>query len=189
MDKHCLRCDRTKRISAFGKDRTRSDGRYPYCKLCAREFHRRRRAACKQVDVTISVTKKRCIKCGRVRGRRQFSPASPGTTKDGLFAYCKSCNTGCVRGVYKKNPEPFKDRARIRKALKKRATVEFVSRQVVYARDKGRCYLCGKPVAYSKMHLDHEVPLSRGGAHSYANCRITCGPCNGAKADKFISEM
>ena len=35
--------------------------------------------------------------------------------------------------------------------------------------------------------VDHRVPLSRGGVHSYENCVISCMPCNSSKSD--MTEM
>ncbi|MCP4541701.1 MAG: hypothetical protein GY832_31600 [Chloroflexi bacterium] len=34
MTKYCPDCGATKSVKEFGKDRTRGDGRYPYCKIC-----------------------------------------------------------------------------------------------------------------------------------------------------------
>ena len=49
-------------------------------------------------------------------------------------------------------------------------------KQVVYKRDKGRCVLCG---AQDQLHLDHELPFSRGGTGlSPDNVRILCARHN-----------
>lgn len=59
--------------------------------------------------------------------------------------------------------------------------VEKFSRREIIARDRSTCYLCGERVAADEIHLDHVVPLSRGGDHSRANVRVACGTCNIAK--------
>ncbi len=48
----------------------------------------------------------------------------------------------------------------------------------VSARDGGRCRRCGST---EKLHFDHVIPVSRGGANSVANIQLLCGACNRAK--------
>ena len=41
------------------------------------------------------------------------------------------------------------------------------------------CHLCGTPVWRGvNLHMDHVVPISRGGLHCADNLRPACGPCN-----------
>jgi len=58
--------------------------------------------------------------------------------------------------------------------------VENVDIRVIHART-GRCYLCEKALSLADATLDHKVPLSRGGDHSYENCDVACGVCNSRK--------
>jgi hypothetical protein len=51
----------------------------------------------------------------------------------------------------------------------------------VSARDGGRCRKCGSS---DKLHFDHVIPVSRGGANSVANIQLLCGACNRAKGAK-----
>jgi len=34
--------------------------------------------------------------------------------------------------------------------------------------------------------LDHRRPLSKGGAHTYANCQTACRKCNGLKSNRAV---
>ena len=65
-----------------------------------------------------------------------------------------------------------------------RVTVPL-TRKAVFARDGGRCVYCGAMAT----SLDHVVPKSRGGAHTWDNVVSACGRCNHAKADRAVSEM
>jgi len=65
-----------------------------------------------------------------------------------------------------------------------RATVPL-TRKAVFARDGGRCVYCGAAAT----SLDHVVPKSRGGAHSWDNVVSACGRCNHVKADRGIAEL
>ena len=59
-----------------------------------------------------------------------------------------------------------------------------LSRRALFARDEHRCQDCGA-VADS---IDHIVPKSRGGAHSWENVAAACRPCNLTKRDRTPDE-
>lgn len=61
------------------------------------------------------------------------------------------------------------------------AFVENVEPSVLYERDEGRCGICGEPVGRDDFQVDHIVPISRGGEHSYANTQIAHRFCNQSK--------
>ena len=65
-----------------------------------------------------------------------------------------------------------------------RATVPL-TRKAVFARDGGRCAYCDAPAT----SVDHVVPRSRGGQHSWDNVVSACGRCNHVKADRGIAEL
>jgi hypothetical protein len=58
---------------------------------------------------------------------------------------------------------------------------EWISRQAVWERDKGICGICHQPAEESNWHLDHIVPLSKGGLHLYANVQVSHPLCNESK--------
>jgi 5-methylcytosine-specific restriction endonuclease McrA len=52
-----------------------------------------------------------------------------------------------------------------------------------------KCYLCGRQTKPGERHVDHVVPLNRGGPHVRSNLACACIPCNLGKRDKLPSEM
>lgn len=52
-------------------------------------------------------------------------------------------------------------------------------------RDRYRCAYCGGRAET----IDHVVPRSRGGSHSWQNCVACCAKCNHRKADRLLSEL
>jgi 5-methylcytosine-specific restriction endonuclease McrA len=60
-----------------------------------------------------------------------------------------------------------------------------LTRRAVFARDGGRCVYCGAPAA----SLDHVVPRSRGGPHTWDNVVSACRRCNHIKGDRHIGEL
>jgi len=65
-----------------------------------------------------------------------------------------------------------------------RATVPL-TRKAVFARDGGRCGYCGGPAT----SLDHVIPRSRGGTHTWDNVVSACARCNHVKADRGVAEL
>ncbi|MCB0340908.1 MAG: HNH endonuclease [Bdellovibrionales bacterium] len=58
------------------------------------------------------------------------------------------------------------------------------SRQNVFVRDEFTCQYCRIRMNEKKLTLDHVIPLSKGGAHSWENVVAACSPCNNKKGDK-----
>lgn len=59
-----------------------------------------------------------------------------------------------------------------------------LNRRAVFARDGGRCQYCGATAE----NLDHVVPRSKGGPHTWDNVVAACRPCNSHKQDRHLSE-
>ena len=59
-----------------------------------------------------------------------------------------------------------------------------LSRRAVFARDGHRCQYCSRPAE----NIDHVVPRSRGGEHSWENVVASCRPCNARKEDRLLHE-
>ena len=76
-----------------------------------------------------------------------------------------------------------------RRALQSGATVEPVERSVVLERDEGICGLCGLLAHPDNWHLDHIIPLTRSGEHTYLNTRVSHSDCNSWKHNRLDSEL
>jgi hypothetical protein len=55
--------------------------------------------------------------------------------------------------------------------------------QAQYDRQKGRCYYCHKKLD-DKYHIDHVIPLAKGGSDGPENLVVACQFCNLSKHDK-----
>jgi len=61
--------------------------------------------------------------------------------------------------------------------------------RAVFHRDMGHCQLCGKDVTaevfpHGKYHLDHLLPLSKGGTNDSTNFQLLCAECNLRKGSR-----
>lgn len=80
-----------------------------------------------------------------------------------------------------------------RRAKLKAAEGEYTKADIVdiYQQQDGRCLYCGIPVFWdikNDLHIDHIVPLARGGSNYPINLCIACFSCNSSKQHKLISE-
>jgi 5-methylcytosine-specific restriction endonuclease McrA len=76
-----------------------------------------------------------------------------------------------------------------RRAIKRSSTVgDMTAIKAIYRQAKEnkrvRCYLCGKLIPMGKRHVDHIMPLSKGGEHRPSNLAIACVTCNKSKSAK-----
>jgi len=95
-----------------------------------------------------------------------------------------------VRRWSKKNSAVVKriarDAAINRRARKRGAFRECVKRAEVLRRSSSVCGICLQPIDPSQTwHVDHIVPLSRGGEHSYANVQAAHPRCNERKGSSI----
>ncbi len=140
----------------------------------------------------------------RIEAARAWRAANPGVAKARGCAYraanydrvnaAKKAyyreNTDRSRELNRKWREANRDKAREigdrRRAKKRAAMVEKVNRAVVTVRDKGICGICFLPVAPQDISLDHIIPLSKGGEHSYSNVQLAHRRCNSAKGNRIV---
>lgn len=80
--------------------------------------------------------------------------------------------------------EAVADTRAVRRARKQGRFVEKVYRAKVLREHGGLCGICGARVDPKAFHVDHIVPLSRGGEHSYANTQPAHPACNLRKATR-----
>jgi 5-methylcytosine-specific restriction endonuclease McrA len=60
-----------------------------------------------------------------------------------------------------------------------------VNRRTVFARDGHHCQYCGSAAE----SIDHVVPRSRGGTHTWDNVVAACRRCNTRKEDRSLHEV
>jgi len=50
------------------------------------------------------------------------------------------------------------------------------------------CSGCGRAPGMDYMEVDHIIPRSRGGEHTWDNVQLLCGPCNRSKGNKTMAQ-
>lgn len=82
--------------------------------------------------------------------------------------------------------DSYKQRSRARKQTTGPMD-EDISRQAVGDRDGWICGICEKPVDPARSSIDHVVPLSHGGTHTWSNVQISHPGCNSQKKDRVLA--
>lgn len=147
------------------------DGLYSYCRLCESARVRAHRTA--------NLDRVRATEAARDLARA-FDPKRLAYLKE----YRARPKTQAQRKVWLKTPIARATRQRLhaaRRARKKDQFVEHVDPLILLELDDGMCGLCGEDVDPLSFHIDHIVPLSRGGLHAYRNCQPTHPTCNLSK--------
>ncbi len=62
------------------------------------------------------------------------------------------------------------------------------TRRNLFARDRWTCMYCGTAVAEKSLTVDHILPTSRGGTHTWRNTISACAHCNHRKANRTPEE-
>ena len=90
------------------------------------------------------------------------------------------------------NPDKVRTYQSNRRSLKRNAWVEDVSLDVLLEESDWTCGICREPIPKEVNYgsplypsLDHIIPLSKGGEHSYANTQPAHFSCNTRKRDKI----
>lgn len=143
------------------------------------------------------VHKTSALDCCRVGRGKTYTDSV--CTKCGVSHRAKHAKAMCVDCKRKvKNTHKSNYKSALERARKAGVEYERVKRNVVFKRDMFKCYTCGCDVVMSKTWrpdmatIDHVIPISKGGGHTYANIKTMCSICNSKKSNKdvyvFMSE-
>lgn len=200
-EKICGQCLRTLRTSEFAKDRTRTDGLQAYCRECRREYRRQNAEQIREKSKQYIAERSRrepgwnTSDPERLRRYRQENPDDVREYQRRYRASHDEEVRDATRGRrnrwYAGNPHKRAEYGALHRARK--ANVVIVSGAIdyerIYQRDGDICYLCGRKVLKKERHVDHVVPLSRGGTHTEDNLRVTHARCNLIKGAALVEEL
>lgn len=217
-EKICSSCNLSLPLDAFSSHwDNRFNKRYPSskCRNCenayTREYKRRKKREAGKPEYVPATERplKRCYICKKEFPRTtEFFHANK-ANHDGLVSSCKVCTRLKVSAHQRAMPaDKIRERNKQwrkntvngrryqRRHLDKRyaltrgsTTAELIDRQTVWQRDKGVCHICNLPCDIQAWQLDHIIPVSRGGPHTYDNVAVSHAECNNRKRDKLSSAL
>lgn len=191
--KRCGHCKRHKPIADFYRVKAKGGALHCWCKQCVCERTNARKA------------EKKSQILAEAKAYREANPDRIREAKKKCYAAKIDVYREKSRQNRLKDPAKMRERARqwklnnrerVYDAIHRRRArklgngpVDRIDRVIVHSRDHGRCWLCREPVKQTDMHLDHVVPLSKGGTHTYDNVRTSCAACNLRKGARMPAEV
>lgn len=171
-----------------GRGRVRHVVKRSRCKGCYRPFTKTGHSCYCSEDCREPayepVAETRCRMCSGV--------ANTDPTGGGRSWYCDTCKPIATAAAEQSKRRMRKAAKARRDALIRGATrSERVDPYKVFDRDGWRCQSCNRKTPEAKRgsycdnapELDHIVPVSKGGAHTYLNTQCLCRSCNIKKSD------
>lgn len=162
--KICTKCNNLLPLSNFRKDKTKSDGYYSSCKICSSK---------KDHNTYIKNPKKKYekvleyqIKTGLIKKYKPYNPKYYSSDESKRKKRARDLN----RRLLKRNAD-----------AKSKITSDIIAR--IIKKYDGKCAYCGKN-CIKKYHIDHKIPLPKGGGNEFENLALSCPKCNLSKNDK-----
>lgn len=187
--KKCSKCQEVKNLQFFSKNKTQRDGYENYCKSCkgkaCNNYYLKNKSKWKKSSPeSIKESSRRYY----IKNRERIIENQKiyyENNKEKVIEYRKKYQRSEV-GLLKMKVKL--QRRRLQARLTNDRTINDSSIQELFEKQDRKCALCKEElILLSKLtHLDHVIPLVKGGIHSIKNIQITCARCNLSKRDKII---
>lgn len=124
-----------------------------------------------------------------------------GKSHVGRIKYGRYCSYECRQEIQRIKLDKKAKLKRIYKSRRRAATrgasADNIDPILIFERDGWVCHICGVKTIKSKRgtchdkapELEHIIPLSRGGLHTFSNVACSCRKCNHAKGDKEYGQL
>ena len=199
--KTCTKCGQIKPFEAFAKDKYKKSGTTASCLTCRNEHAKNRRKNDPALQAKLKEQSKNYYHANKdasAHRNREWTVNNRDKRRalDARFrANNRSAQSERAKDYRKRNPEVRKnwsirnpDRQAaiyVKRSFAKRGGIRYsISIQELAKLYAKLCAYCGAP----SEHIDHIIPLSRGGRHSIGNLTGACKSCNLSKGAKFITE-
>jgi 5-methylcytosine-specific restriction endonuclease McrA len=179
--KTCTKCKQTKPTAEFYKD-FNTGGLRAACKSCVKKFNNDKRRANPETYRTQNLAYYYANKDQLNEYRRAKWPEVYEQTKEYRLAQRKQ--------FMKNNPHKVREIARKRRATKRANGWEKYTEAQVLELHGAVCHICGNPINLTldrrigkegwemSLHIDHVIPISKGGPDKLSNVKPSHGKCN-----------
>jgi 5-methylcytosine-specific restriction endonuclease McrA len=173
--KKCKKCNVTKPVTEYYKNKTYSDGVASTCKSCKREYQSRWREENREDHRAYSKGYYREHKEERAKYYSAWRRDNFEVTQE----YQKEWRLN--------NPDRMKARRKVenarRRALLENAKGDYTVDEWLELKDYYGCIClaCGRSEPEVKITPDHVIPLAKGGSNSIENIQPLCWGCNATK--------
>ena len=166
--KACAACGQTKQAQEFSKNKTLKSGLNSSCKECIK--------ARSKIQYQKHLAQ-------RLQDKSVYRETHRADLREKAAEYRKQ--SWDVNKLWRtSNREKIRLTAARRRARVRGNTIGLVTVRDVKSMLTKPCTYCGN----KSEHIDHVIPLARGGSHSLGNLAPACQPCNLQKNKKFVIE-
>jgi 5-methylcytosine-specific restriction endonuclease McrA len=186
--KKCSKCGQEKDIEDFNKNKSKKDGRATECKLCKGLQDLKYRNSHRDDNKSYQLKYRKENKLELDLKKKDYvANNKPAHLKRQHAWYEKNKDDIKTRvSQYKKDhPEQYQMYSNKRLASKKTTIIEVFTNQDIKNKYGDKCFYCNGLFE----HIDHYMPLSRGGSHTLENVRPSCKTCNLHKSNKLPEEF
>lgn len=185
--KKCSRCKKEKPLTGFSKALKKSGGYSSWCKECSNSYNKDYHEAHKEE-----------IRRRSRKTKREYYERNRQEAIDRAVEWKRKNRQKARAWVArwaKQNPEKGIERSAKYRAQKKNQIGETPVPEIpeLLQQQNSECYYCKGNLRYTGYHLEHKIPISRGGVHGGENVCLSCPPCNHRKssltADEFFAKM
>lgn len=176
----CRKCQEVKPLNDFACRKAASNGRQNTCRLCFNKVY---------------YVPKKDEFVARNKAYREAHPEEV-TLYAAQYHIANREEILAYHAKHKHDNPHFGRQAQHKRRVRKYSNgeVENIELNVLFARDKGVCGICEEPVDKEatgrfKATIDHIIPISRGGSHTWANVQLAHLTCNCQKFDKLPNEL
>lgn len=188
--KRCPKCQETKPIEEFNKDKTTKDGYYCWCREChtnavvkCKKEHREQYLEYqKKYRGEHSEYHKKYYERNRdqiLKVNRKYQKEHPEQNRAKNAKYLKT-----EKGKASQAGKDFKRRSRLKTCLNDFTLLQW---EQIKKDQNYTCLHCGKQEPAIKLTMDHIIPVSKGGHHTASNIQGLCLSCNSKKRTKIDS--
>jgi 5-methylcytosine-specific restriction endonuclease McrA len=186
--KTCVTCRIVKPFRGFYPER-RAWGRgvtgsCRTCRLAADAPRRRARGITERPVFNDPPGFKTCRQCEALKPAGDFGPEK--RNRDGLKSWCPACHTERTLAWHRTHPAAMFRVKALRRAAEERGAVSDRDWLRLKARWGYACAYCG--ATPKRLHLEHIIPITRGGQHSLGNFLPVCKSCNSSKGNRLLVE-
>lgn len=170
MKKKCTECGAYLDIALFRKDKYKKDGHSYKCKSCLSKKDKK--------YYSENCEHKKYIVKQYMKKTGEYYRYKPYNSK-----YYSS-----EQSKLKKRARDLRRRIRIRTNGSGHNYVDHKTISMVLEKYEGKCAYC-KVYCKNSYHIDHKLPVSRGGDNSFNNLALSCPRCNLSKGTKTDYEF
>lgn len=216
--KQCSKCKTIKNLLEFSKRKASKDGYNFWCKKCMKQYHKENFSKTRDKKISYNrlyrqENKEKVLQYGREycsknkESKREYHRLYTLKHKDRITEYShkyKRDNKEKIKEYSKHYSQRESSKlskinaSSKRRDMKLRTSDSTIPIHKIYPLTKElqqllekqnyKCNNCGCDITKDK-HLDHHIPLSKGGKHSIDNVVWLCPSCNLSKSNKMPKEL